>query len=245
MAQTKSKQDKDTESQKVCTVNGIEVPQSLFMERGGSMLIRFGGLLYLANEMGTFRCETRDVSKDDSGEIIFECKGYIIPNERYLISRGFTLDYPLLQMFTQPVVMHGTASRENLTNKMIIPFRYVMAETRSIVRCLRILTGCSFTAVDELDGDNSADVESTLKQLKDSGAVVGRTAMDMLNDTGKKLSREQYMTTLSDLRKNNAGAKEIINSYLDSKNAVVVNNLKFAELQELYELCKGFIKDVS
>ena len=94
--------------------------------------------MYLANTMGKPIITTKNISQK-ADEVVFECSGYLIPNKETLDKMGMDVSSPLIDMWKMPTVTHGTANAQNL-NKNMMPHATVMAETRAIVRCLRILT---------------------------------------------------------------------------------------------------------
>lgn len=209
---------------------GIEIPSEHLIERDGTTFIRFGGLLYLVNEMGVYRCETRDVSVDPSNEIVYECKGWLIPNDRYIEVMGIDKTSPLMEMFKQPVITHGTTNPQNLRPNMA-PHKTVMAETRAIVRNLRILTGCSLCGEDELDSYQFIP-EKVIKNSKNSCATLS-SAVDMLEQTEPR-NRGEYIVAIDSMGNDNAGVKGYIKSFLDAHNANILQNLSDPLLKELY-----------
>lgn len=252
MAPTESKTGNDDDSQQssapnMYTINGIQVPASFFVQSNDATYIRFGGLLYLANEMGTFRCKTRCIASSETG-VIFECEGYLIPNDSYLAKHGFTQTNNFLSLLNEPVIAHGEASSANVSSSRTSKFKYVMAETRSIVRTLRVLTGCSYTALDELDQSSSAQGEPARAQKGNAEfpAPNGQSAFEMLGSEADSSSfdRSAALSVLQSFKISNKGAKEIIVSYLNKKSALVLNNLTDADVKELYGICKKYVAEV-
>jgi len=206
-------------------------------DKGGkeSIFIRLGGLLYLASKMGVFKCETKDVSTQDSEEIKFECKGWIIPSEGYLESKGISEDSPFIEMFKQPVVAHGTTNQWNLKNSMS-QFAYVMAETRSVSRCLRILTECPYCSEEEIESYTFSS-EELVKNAKVENSTI-TSASNMLTAPPKEpTTRAQLIRTITDFnipssKKNDV--KKYIKDFIDSHGANVIANLSDSLLKELY-----------
>lgn len=210
---------------------GIEIPQEHIVERGDVSFIRFGGLLFLVNEMGVYRCETKDVSINPAEEIVYECKGYLIPNTKYLNVMGIDEKSPLLDMFRQPVITHGTTNPQNLKSNMV-PFKTVMAETRAIVRNLRIITGCSLCGEDELDTYQFVP-EKFIDTAKNAGICM-TSAVDLLGAQSEPKDRKQYIVAIQALENKNDGVKAYIKSFLDSHDANMLVNLSDPLLKELY-----------
>ena len=186
----------------------------------------------MVNEMGVYRCETRDVSTSPD-EIVYECKGWLIPNDKYLEIMGIDKNSPLMEMFKQPVITHGTTNPQNLRPNMT-PHRTVMAETRAIVRNLRVLTGCSLCGEDELDSYQFIP-EKVLK-AKDGGAVTLelKTATDMLEATYEPKDRREYCEAIKTLASENSGVEMYVKSFMDAHNANLLVNLSDPLLKELY-----------
>lgn len=207
-----------------------DIPPEYIYSKGNNTLVKLGGLLYLASKMGTFRCTTRDVSSSDD-EIIYECEGYIIPSMEYLASKGISADYPLLDMYRLPVIAHGTTNRQNLAPNMV-QFRVVMAETRAIARCLRILTECPLCSVEEMNGYTFS--EEDILDLAKNPSVCIQSAKDMLGSARvEPKTRMELINAIQAMYTKN-GVKEFVTSYLKSHNANVILNLSDALLKELY-----------
>lgn len=208
-----------------------EIPKEHLISRGDAEFVRFGGLLWLAQQEGVYRCETVDVSTNPAEEIVYECRGWLIPNNRYLEVMGIDKDSPLIDMFRQPVITHGTTNQNNLKPNMF-PFRTVMAETRAIVRNLRILTGCSLCGEDELDSYQFIP-EKVIESAKNAGISM-TSAVDMLDAQQEPKDRKQYIIAIQALEAKNAGVKSYIESFLDTHNANMLINLSDPLLKELY-----------
>lgn len=195
--------------------------------------IRLGGLLYLAGQIGVFRCQTKDVSlpeTETNHEIIYECTGWIIPSDRYLEEIGISKDSSLMHMFEIPVVMHGIANPDNLKARMV-PFRTVMAETRAISRCLRILTGCPMTAVEEL-GDYNFNAEEVIKTARSAGVDLVSAADVLTAEQSEPKTREEFITAIQSFKV--PGVKDIIKNFLNDHDALILENLSDSLLRELY-----------
>jgi len=197
---------------------------------GDTEFVRLGGLLWLAQQQGVYRCETKDVSTT-SEEIVYECKGWLIPSEKYLEIMGIDKNSPLLDMFKQPVVTHGTTNPDNLKSNMF-KFRTVMAETRAIVRNLRILTGCSLCGEDELDSYQFVP-EKVIASAKDAGICM-TSAVDMLDAQAEPKDRKEYIVAIQTMMKKNEGVEVYVNAYLDAHNANMLINLSDPLLKEVY-----------
>lgn len=207
-----------------------EIPKEHLVSKGDVEFVKFGGLLWLAQQEGVYRCETKDVSTSPD-EIVYECRGWLIPNKNYLEIMGIDENSPLIEMFKQPVVTHGTTNQQNLKANMV-PFRTVMAETRAIVRNLRILTGCSLCGEDELDTYQFAP-EKVIESAKNAGINMS-SAVDLLNAQPEPKSRKEYIIAIQTMEGKNAGVKAYIDSFLNAHNANMLVNLSDPLLKELY-----------
>lgn len=217
-----------------------DIPPEYVLDIQGAKFIRLSGLLYLASQQGVFKCETKDVSVPDTDEITYECKGYLIPSDSYLASKGFSLDNPLIDMFRQPTITHGTTNPENLKAKMV-PFRSVMAETRAIARCLRIITECPYCSLEEL-GNYNFSAEEAIATAKSAGIEL-KSASDMLNEPQHEpKTRAQFIECIGKL-KSKKGVSDVIKAYLGQNNALVVENLNDAKLRELYNSIIQFLAE--
>lgn len=209
-----------------------DIPPEFVVILKGNTFIRLGGLLYLASKMGVFKCETKNVSKSPD-EIVFECKGWIIPSEGFLKEKGISLDSPLIDMFKQPVVAHGTTNQFNM-NRNMSQFGYVMAETRSISRCLRILTECPYCSEEEIESYSFSSDEV----IKNAKSCSIKSASSMLNKPpSEPTTREQLIRAITDFdipANKKSDMKEYIKAFLDSHNANILPNLSDSLLKELY-----------
>lgn len=158
---------------------------------------KYGGLLYLANTMGRPVLKTRIIDSKTPGEICAECEAYLIPNEETLKKLGISnISSPFIDMFKIPVIAHGTVNEKN-TRPNMFPHATVLAETRSMVRALRVLTGCSYTAFEEMS-------ESSITGDPLSSNYSVSSAADMLKDEKKdnlfnrtEFNREEYIKELA------------------------------------------------
>lgn len=219
-----------------------DIPPEYVVNIDNGQFIRFGGLLYLANQMGVFKCITKDVSNPDAidGEITYQCEGYLIPSDKYLEQKGIGKDSPFIEMFKLPTITHGTTNPDNLKTRMV-PFKTVMAETRAIARCLRILTECPLCSVEEL-GNYEFSAEEAISVAKSSGIEL-KSAQEMLNEPQHEpKTRSQFIDAISKLKKK-PGVTEIINSYLGDHSAMIIQNLSDSCLQELYNLIIQFLAE--
>lgn len=217
------------ENTKKCQSNDfklIDIPKEyLIPQSSGMPLIRFGGLMYLASLMGVFKCQTKDISAPNDDEIIFECKGWIIPSASYLESKGISESSPLMAMFSEPVITHGTTNPINL-KEVMQKYNYVMAETRSIVRCLRILTECPYAAEDEVD--------FVKESFKDSTSTTNSSKQESSN-------RATMIKYLSELVQ--PGLKSYIASFLKDNKANILQNLTDEQLNELMNGCTDLLNE--
>lgn len=212
------------------TANGYEIPGEFILRLKDQVFIRVGGLLWLANQMGMLKIVTKNVSTPGVPEVIYEAEGRLIPNATTLENMGYGKDYPLelVQMFTLPTIAHGTCNQDNTKDGMQ-KFAQVLAETRAIARCLRFLTGCALTAVEEMD---SSDLAGNM----DSPKMVSATAADLLkNEPG---SREEMVKVIADLM-DKQPFKAIVDLYCKQKKAPLFTALKDEEIRELFEMCKA------
>lgn len=220
-----------------------DIPPEFVVESHGQPLIRFGGYMALLDKMGMYRIQTACV-KSTPEETVYECKAWLIPFDAYLSTVGITKENPCLSLLLEPVIMHGTASVKNLAPNML-KFRETMAETRSIVRALRMLSGCSYTAVDELDRSdlekigNVPGMDISVQTLEEMVAASKETAASM---PALPSSRKESITYLKEAKRDNKGVTEVINSHLDCNNAALLENLSDASLQELYGKVYKLIK---
>ena len=78
-------------------------------------------------------------------------------------------------------------------NKNMMPHATVMAETRAIVRCLRILTGCSYTSYEEMqEADfNGNHVGNTVSEFKPMSAT------ELLAQESNQMSREELIKAIA------------------------------------------------
>lgn len=206
-----------------------EIPDSFIVWLGegdrSQPLIKLGGLMYLANLMGKPILQTKNISKTD-GERIYECVGYLIPNNDTLSNLGINpenLNDPRLSLLLgQPTIAHGTTNGDNLKGNM---FKYaeVMAETRAIVRCLRLLTGCSYTAVEEMD---KAD-------LKDSIVTTNAADLYTKEKMGNAKDRETMTKELMVVM-NEVPYSSIIARYYKENKTTSLSGLSNEVLAELY-----------
>lgn len=219
-----------------------EIPKEHLITRDGTEFVRFGGLLWLAQQQGVYRCETKDVSTDPANEIVYECKGWLIPNNNYFKVMDIDPNSPLLEMFRQPVITHGTTNAQNLRSNMF-PHRTVMAETRAIVRNLRVLTGCSLCGEDELDSYQFVP-ENVIQSAKNAGISM-TSAVDLLNAEVQVApkDRKDYIVAIEALKKKNAGISAYIESFLNAHNANMLVNLSDPLLKELYNMCLDISKE--
>lgn len=216
------------------------IPPEYVLDIQGAKFIRLSGLLYLASQQGVFKCETKDVSNPDTDEITYECKGYLIPSDTYLASKGISFENPLIDMFRQPTITHGTTNPDNLKSKMV-PFRSVMAETRAIARCLRIITECPYCSVEEL-GNYNFSAEDAIATAKSAGIEL-KSASDMLDEPQHEpQTRAQFIDSITKL-KTKEGVNRLIKAYLNENNAMVLNNLNDAKLRELYNNIIQFLAE--
>lgn len=158
---------------------------------------KYGGLLYLANTMGRPVLKTRIIDSKTPGEICAECEAYLIPNEETLKKLGISnLSSPFIDMFKIPVIAHGTVNEKN-TRPNMFPHATVLAETRSMVRALRVLTGCSYTSFEEMS-------ESSITGDPLSSNYSVSSAADMFKSEKKdnlfnrtEFNREEYIKELA------------------------------------------------
>lgn len=189
---------------------------------------KLGGLMYLANTMGKPILATEDISKKPD-EVVFECRGYLIPSKELLDKMGMENDSPLIDMWEMPTITHGTANAKNLSAHML-PHATVMAETRAIVRCLRILTGCSYTSYEEMqESDFNGNKVAEFKPA---------TASEILAQENGEMSREQIIKSISMLMSKQP-YKGVIDLYCKEKKVALFTGLTDADLKELYSKCKA------
>lgn len=208
-----------------------EVPPEYLIELGkGQKAIRMAGLQFMCEQLGVLKAETKQV-QSVPGEICFECRAWIAYYDHVLEGMGFSKDSPMMEILQKPVVMHGTTNSENLKDNMV-RFAYVMAETRSLVRAMRILTGCPYVASDELDSVkfNPDEAIETAKNL----GIEFRSASDLMKMKSKEpTTRPELLEVIKGLQ-TKKGVKEYTSAYLNEHNANVLLNLQDPQLKELY-----------
>lgn len=210
-----------------------EIPSEYLVSKEGTEFVKFGGLLWLAQQQGVYKCKTRDISTSPD-EIVFECEGYLIPNRKYLEEMNIDPDSPLMSMFSIPVITHGTTNASN-TSSLMGKFRYVLAETRAIVRNLRIVTGCSLCGEDELDTFNAVEAVKTLKK---NGVTI--SSAKSLLDNAKKTepaNRAEFITSINSLVSDSKAVAEYCKKFLNDHDANLLVNLSEDLLRELYNNC--------
>lgn len=215
------------------------IPEEFVVEKtsGGttSYFPKFGGLMYLANTMGKPIISTRNISTK-ADEVVFECNGYLIPNKATLDAMGMDGSSPLIDMWKMPTVTHGTANAKNLNSNMM-PHATVMAETRAIVRCLRILTGCSYTSYEEMqesdfNGNTVGTNSTTFKPI---------SASEMLLQETDNMSREELIKAIAQLMTKQP-YKGIIDLYCKEKKIAMFTGLDDASLKELHRMILDKLK---
>tara|TARA_B100000424_G_C22889520_1_gene473206 strand:- start:330 stop:1001 length:672 start_codon:yes stop_codon:yes gene_type:complete len=111
----------------------------------GSQFIKFGGLLWLAKQLGLNGVETKPVLVD-------------YDNLRFVYEATVTGDQGRY-------VIEGETNRAN-TNKKMVPYMRTLATTRSIVRALRLFCGVGMTSYEECDHDDNDITEPEPPQKK-------------------------------------------------------------------------------
>jgi hypothetical protein len=218
-----------------------EIPPEFLITLGNQKFVKFGGLLYLIGRKGEFRVQTTRLPCAGDGAF-YEAKAWLIPSKAYLEEIGVDNDNPCLSLLLEPVITHATSDRSN-TSPNMLKFKDCLAETRAIARALRILSGCSYTAVDELDRSDfkkgGAVEDISVQTLEEMVAASKETAATM---PALPSSRKESITYLKEAKRDNKGVTEVINSYLDCNNAALLENLSDASLQELYGKVYKLIK---
>ena len=199
-------------------------------------LIRFGGLQYLMDLKGEYRVQTQ-TTRATSDEIRYEAKVFVIPSDAYLAEKGISKDNPCLSLLLEPVIMHAVASKDN-TSAMLHKFLDSLGETRAIARAFRIASGCPYTAVDELDRND-------LKKMAAESDISVESLEDMINkeqlETIKKtvpvgaMTRSDMIIHIKNAMKRNKGVNELVKSFLDDHNAMIVENLSDADIKDLHD----------
>ena len=197
---------------------------------------KYGGLLYLANTMGRPVLKTRIIDSKTQGEICAECEAYLIPNKKTLDDLGVTDDSPFVDMFKIPVIAHGTVNEKN-TRPNMFPHATVLAETRSMVRALRVLTGCSYTSFEEMQestitGD-SADPKFTVASAADMYKIEKKGSSAF---SKTEFNREEYIKELA-LFKSTQPFKAIIDKVNKEYKVAAFTGLPDDGVKRAYELC--------
>ena len=207
------------------------IPEEFVVERKANGVTTYfpkmGGLMFLANTMGKPVLQCKNVSTK-SDETVFECSGWLIPNKETLEKLGLTPESPLWDMWKIPTITHGTSNAGNTKDNMLV-HATVMAETRAIVRCLRILTGCSYTAYEELaesGEDNSASKVSV------------SSASDLLDmeSLGNAKTREGQIKELQTI-KDKQPYRAIIDRVCKDNRVSFFTGLNDAGVKTAYDLC--------
>lgn len=230
------------------TCRGIDIPDEFIINKGNASFIKYGGLLYIANQMGTYRSVTRNISKPGEQQITFECEGILIPNADYI--KQFTDDLGnvpewLIALLSKPVIQHGTSNARN-TKEDMQKYATEMAETRSNVRCLRVLTGCALTAVEEM----------TVADLAGNGLTV-QTLGEMVEPNGQK---SDVKSQLKELYAEEKPARDVMIKALYAsvdkaflrrkmdeisksfnKSALALTDFSDSELLKVYVVCRGCV----
>lgn len=199
--------------------------------------IRFGGLQYLMDLKGEYRVQTQ-TTRSTSEEVRYEAKVYMIPSDAYLAEKGITKDNPCISLLLEPTVMHAVASKDN-TSAMMHKFIDSLGETRAIARAFRIASGCPYTAVDELD-------KRDLKNMADDMDISVESLEDIINKEQlatiqKKdipvgnMTRNDMIIHIKAAMRRNKGVNEYVKSFLDSHNAMIVENLSDADIKVIHD----------
>lgn len=212
-----------------------DIPPEYLITLQGQKFVKFGGLMYLIHLKGEFRVQTTCIRCSEE-EVCYEAKAWLIPSDDYLASMNITKDNPCLALLMEPVVTHATSNVLNTAGNMK-KFRDCLAETRAIARALRILSGCSYTAVDELD---RSDFKNAPKEMF-SDTIQVQSVEEMLNASKPPeaptfrypVTRDGMIKYLEKAKAEHKGAAEVIISYLDQKNAVLLQNLSQVDLTDL------------
>lgn len=204
------------------------VPSEFVVTSKNQDFIKLGGLLYLVDKMGIFRC-TFETMKNTPEEVITECKGILIPSESYMDEKGIPEEFR--KMVPETVMTaRGVANLKNLRVDMH-PHMYTMSESRALSRCLRFLTGCSATSYEEMGAQTALD-DAIEAQLNPRSIKVS-TAADMLSAMPKNNgSRADMVGALEKAKQKKENVRTIIN-YLDEKGIAVVGNLSDEQVSEL------------
>ena len=113
----------------------------------GASFIKFGGLLWLAKQLGLDGVHSKPILVDyDNNRFVYEAT--------VTGSQG-------------TYIIEGEANTQN-TNRMMLPYIRTLASTRSVVRALRLYTGVGMTSYEEcnFDVDSVADLPPQKKQAR-------------------------------------------------------------------------------
>lgn len=216
--------------------------------------IRFGGLLYLADQIGMYRVQTSCIGWKPN-EIRYEAKVVMCPSDEYLQYKGISKDNPCVSLLLEPTIMHATATHEN-TSAMMHKFLEALAETRAVARALRLVTGCPFTAVDELDKRDlkrmAEEADISVESLED---MIEKEQMQTIATQGKTTDpffgkpavpanvtgRPNLIKAIKDGMRTNKGANEFVKTYLDNHNAMIIENLSDDALGEVWTKVKALL----
>lgn len=121
----------------------------------GTSFIKFGGLLWLAKQLGLNGVETKPVLVDyDNSRFVYEAT-VTGKQGRYVIE--------------------GESNSRN-TNKMMFPYMRTLASTRSVVRALRLFCGVGMTSYEECNFDVDSVTEPPQKKKQQKKPVKKATA---------------------------------------------------------------------
>lgn len=152
-----------------CTID--DIPPEYVLTLGKQRFVRFAGLQYLMDRLGVYKVQTNCIYSKEK-EVLYEAKVWLVPSKQYLSERGIELDSPFVSILLEPTVMHATVNVDN-TSANMLKFRDCLAETRAIARAFRLVTGCPYTGLDELD-------KRDIRKISEQEGISVETLEDMI-----------------------------------------------------------------
>lgn len=199
----------------------VTVPGKFFVMMKQQMFIRLGGLFYAVSQLGTYSLKT-ELVHDEPDNIVMKGTGKFYPNAKVKEWFGIPNDHAFS---FEPITAYGTATKFNNNVKQ---YPYEMADTRATARVLRKITGCAFTAVEEMGPDEKEVKKESAPQVPPGEF---RKASDLTMS-----KRDKYLMAIEKLMKKDPDTiGPRVKAYLESKGLNVVANCDEAQAEELYQ----------
>ena len=198
----------------------VTVPGKFFVMMKQQMFIRLGGLFYAVSQLGTYSLKT-ELVHDEPDNIVMKGTGKFYPNAKVKEWFGIPNDHAFS---FEPITAYGTATKFNNNVKQ---YPYEMADTRATARVLRKITGCAFTAVEEMGPDE--------KEVKKEAVQVPPGVLKKASDLSVS-KRDKYLMAVEKLMKKDPETIEPrVKAYLESKDLNVIANCDETQAEELYQ----------